>query len=124
MTPSPVADMEYPYAGSDNERREIVKVMNAELAKEAVARGWLFIDVHDAAADRSGFLDEEKAHRCCDGALQIKVSRPSRQSRHLNGNSRSVSRTEHSFHQWTMGLTLAAHSLNQCFALSIRLPLF
>lgn len=58
---------EFPYVGSDEERKLYVKYFNATLAAKCAEKHYTFIDVHDAYADSNGFLKKELS----DGNVHI-----------------------------------------------------
>lgn len=58
---------EYPYVGSDDERKCYVKYFNKTLLEKCAKQNYTFIDVHDAYADCNGFLKKELS----DGNVHI-----------------------------------------------------
>lgn len=59
---------EYPYLGTDEERKMYVLHFNAELRKVCASYNYLFIDVYDKYTDSNGFLDKALS----DGIVHIK----------------------------------------------------
>jgi len=49
---------EYPYLGTDGERKQYVLYFNERLNKVCRDNGWVFFDVYDLYADANGFLSK------------------------------------------------------------------
>lgn len=64
-------DGDYPFRGTDDERRSYVFCFNVLYRLWCKKLGWLCVDVHDAYADKDGFLNREYS----DGSVHIKDPR-------------------------------------------------
>lgn len=62
-----VESPEYPYLGSDEERKSYVLYFNKKLKENCIERGYLFFDVYDKYTDENGFLKKELS----DGNVHI-----------------------------------------------------
>jgi hypothetical protein len=58
---------DYPYAGSDSDRKEYVQCFNKLLRKCCLEYGYTFFDIYSAVVDREGFLAREYS----DGNVHI-----------------------------------------------------
>lgn len=59
---------EYPYLGTDNERKDYVLYFNECLKKKCEENKWLFFDIYNHYIDNHGFLDKTLS----DGNVHIK----------------------------------------------------
>jgi len=59
---------EYPYLGSDEERRKYVLYFNKKLKQRCIHHGFIFFDVYDKYIDENGFLRKDLS----DGNVHIK----------------------------------------------------
>ena len=50
---------EYPYLGSDEERKQYALYFNKMLKEKCIEKGYIFFDVYDKYADENGFLRKE-----------------------------------------------------------------
>ncbi len=53
-----VENPEYPYLGSDEERKEYVLYFNQKLGEKCAEYGYIFMDVYDKYVDENGFLSK------------------------------------------------------------------
>ena len=58
---------DYPFRGTDDERRSYVACFNVLYRSWCLQLGWACVDVHDAYADKDGFLNPEYS----DGSVHI-----------------------------------------------------
>ena len=58
---------EYPYLGSDEERRKYVLYFNKNLKQRCIRHGFIFFDVYDKYIDENGFLRKDLS----DGNVHI-----------------------------------------------------
>ena len=72
---------------------------------------------------RQAIAEEEERARRREELEKIREVSLTRQSQHLNGNSRSVSLSERLINQWAIGLSRGAF-IPQCSASPIRLIVF
>jgi len=63
-----VHDVEYPFLGTDAERKKYVQYMNERLRNECEEKGFMFIDLYDQYCDKEGFLNIDMS----DGGPHIK----------------------------------------------------
>lgn len=59
---------EYPYLGSDNERRDYVLYFNCCIKQKCIENKWIFFDIYDKYVDSRGFLNKKYS----DGNVHIK----------------------------------------------------
>lgn len=58
---------EFPYLGTDEERRNYVQYFNAKLSAACALHGYIFVDVYEKYADSDGFLRKDLS----DGNVHI-----------------------------------------------------
>lgn len=59
---------EYPFLGTDDERKTYVKYFNNKLCQECAKNGFIFFDIYDKYSDSNGFLRKDLS----DGNVHIK----------------------------------------------------
>jgi len=59
---------EYPYLGSDQERKQYVLYFNEKLKEKCIEKGFIFFDVYDNYIDEDGFLRKDLS----DGNVHIR----------------------------------------------------
>ena len=73
VVPTPVKDItiqnpEYPFVGSDNERKTVTLYMNSKLKEYCKKHNYIFLDVYEKYCDKDGFLNSKLS----DGQVHIK----------------------------------------------------
>jgi hypothetical protein len=59
---------EYPYLGTDEERKQYVLYFNQKLKEKCIEKGYVFFDIYNKYADENGFLIKELS----DGNVHIR----------------------------------------------------
>ena len=57
-------NVEYPFLGTNEERRSYVQLFNSLCKEQCKQRGYIFVDVYDQYADSEGFLAKETSDGC------------------------------------------------------------
>ena len=62
-----IENKQYPYLGSDEERKKYVLYFNSHIKKKCIENNWIFVDIYDEYIDKNGFLNKNLS----DGHVHI-----------------------------------------------------
>jgi hypothetical protein len=59
---------DFPFLGSNNERKQYVEYFNKQLKQKCIEEGWIFFDIYDSYCDEDRFLNKQYS----DGNVHIR----------------------------------------------------